>query len=661
MMVMKYLMSLTFFYFVLLMTAAGALGFADLTVKCTPMAYNSSIHNDFWSVKCNLNRTLRQNEIIVWSDATCGVLGQSPSHENCNIGQSQDVRPIRSSTVWDNSLMVIYINVSSTRVIFSVFELSKSCPIVSIFVNLYSVTNIGLNCTCKCTWASNSLTTENVSTIKMSTFMTDTTTNRDYSSIRNENTLLTSLKYFSWSTESITNFEKFAIINTLESTNKYTSSVGASQKFNMYKSPLGVIITLPAGICVGFATVLSYFVFKRFVFERCRGQMKKPKYSRDSLIEPLIDDGEDSGITSLLTESIPMTQINVSQTHSSKYRDQTPSFANNIGNVESRDTCKQMPPLPPVPVSSTLPGGNRHLFKVIDEIESGRSLVVAISGSDDNDRREANKTNSIHVYETVNDDDNDNRRESNMLASVGIGEQSLQVGSCVNTSLQSQCAADIHACQTLRIGYHIDTKLNEQHDKDTKKENEMNDTPNRGSSDSTLVLFENVVYSRCSTHTYQSIDDRENYSEDCLSIAEELTTDTVNSNSHQTSVEKNPQQSLYKDDIHSCQTLSNGWQPDAGSDKHSEREDTNEKNITNDSQSEGILDSTLTLNLCENINDSRCSTHAYLSVDGENLSNDCLSSTEGSTTDTVNSDNQQTPVEDNRHYYVLENETQDTV
>ena len=201
-----------------------------------------------------------------------------------------------------------------------------------------------------------------------------------------------------------------------------------------------------------------------------------------------------------------------------------------------------MSPLLALPEFSALPESSRHLFKVIDEMESGRSLVVAISGPLDNDHREANKTSSIHVYETVNDDGNDRRECEMPNDSVGIDQQSLTVGTCRNTCLQSNCAVDIHKCQTVRLKSHSDTELNGQIGEDIKEEMGRNGTPNRGSYDSTstLNLIENVVYSRCSTHTYQSVDDRVNYSQDRISIAEGLVTDTVNPDNHQTYMSKKP-------------------------------------------------------------------------------------------------------------------------
>ena len=191
----------------------------------------------------------------------------------------------------------------------------------------------------------------------------------------------------------------------------------------------------------------------------------------------------------------------------------------------------------------------------------------------------------------------------------------------------------------------------------------MNGTPNSGSSDSTstLNLIENVVYSRCSTHTYQSVDDREDYSHDCSLIAEGLASATVIPNNPQTFIEESHQQSSRQDDIHSCQTLRIGRLPDAGSGEQNDREDSRQGKKTDDTQSEEISNSTLTLNLCENIDHSWCGLNTYRSVDGPNFNQDCVFIAEGLTTDDVNVDDHQTPVEETRHYYVLENETQKSI
>ena len=426
-MVLKHLMNHCFSHLAFLITVPGVMCFRSLTVNCKSVEHISSINASFSSVKCNLSRGLYQNETIVWSTSNCIVIGNCTHIFNaCNITittPNLSGKIILSTINRDKFLLYIYVNRdgfpadSMESFIFSVFELSSSCPTTTMNVNMKTVERIDCYSNCLQTTAFPS-TEQGLSKIA-STEMTDRPI-----TIYNEgkehavSTTVASLSsYHNLSTgmsQNRTSFETYSSITTSQNTNRtYASLVNVEKS----KAPIKIIkmaITLPSGICIGLATVLVVVVCKRLFHGRCQLQNRKLIDHRNSFTEPLIDDEESMGMSASLSEAIPMAQLNINRNASAGGQIQTPYFTDITGtqeksgnnrNVESDDTSKQMSPLPPVPQTSALPESSRHLFKVMDEMESGRSLVVAISGPLDNGlHREANKTSSIHVYETVNDD-----------------------------------------------------------------------------------------------------------------------------------------------------------------------------------------------------------------------------------------------------------------
>ena len=264
-MMVKGLMYCCLFHLVFtVILVTGVLDSQSLTMNCTSTTFHSVLDDDFWHVNCNLNRNLHQNETVVWSTSNCTELGQC-NHivDVCNITMNSTYGNIFLSASPNRFIMYMFINISiMENVIVSVFVPSKFCPVISKIVKM--VENVDYKCPCPRGFSS----TEPVSTMGVSTWISDFIGNNDYSTIEDERVAVTTEVLLSSENKGSGGFTGIRKTSRpLNPGNEDQDELGPAE--GIFHSHLFTQVVFSA-LTVGSVVVIFYVIYNYLVQEGCK-------------------------------------------------------------------------------------------------------------------------------------------------------------------------------------------------------------------------------------------------------------------------------------------------------------------------------------------------------------------------------------------------------
>ena len=246
-------------------TVTGVLDSQSLTMNCTSIIFHSAISgNDFRKLDCNFNRNLHQNETVVWSTSNCTELGQC-NHivDVCNITMNSTYGNIFLSAFPNKFIMYMFINISfMENLIVSVFVPSKFCPVISKIVIFFE--NVDYKCPCPRGFSS----TEPVSTMGVSTWISDFIGNNYYSTIEDESVVVTTEVLLSSENKGSGGFTGIRKTSRpLNPGNEDQDELGPAE--GIFHSHLFTQVVFSA-LTVGSVVVIFYVIYNYLVQEGCK-------------------------------------------------------------------------------------------------------------------------------------------------------------------------------------------------------------------------------------------------------------------------------------------------------------------------------------------------------------------------------------------------------